>query len=751
MSDINVGINVTDTVNVDIDLGQKQTAQAGVPQVVNYVATSVEVGTVTAGDVASVTNVGTPQNAILDFVLEKGEQGEMGPAGPQGPQGEKGEKGDQGPKGDKGDQGVVGPQGPQGIQGEKGEQGDIGPIGPVGPQGEQGIQGPKGDKGDTGATGPQGPQGESAYVAGEGITIEGNVISATAQVPDKVYTEENLLAGENVTFTKVTGGGGIDEHTLACWHFDDSPYDEVSGLGIRGDTTGSYTAGVFGNAVYSLYSNKVYSALVLTDQKIANGFTVDCFVLPRTSITTSSIFSIYAGGNNNLYGISASLNLKTGEVALAHRSANLATYTVDPFGLEDKPHLALQLRGTVAEVYVEGKRVIQHDVSSILSALTGTGFLINCSNANFAMDELRISDIARYNGDFTPPTEPYKRDDAGPIGTTIDVQVPTKVSELDNDSGFITAEDLPESGGASKAIGEVFYSQSSLVTDNPGALPLWTGESVATAMYPSLTDWVTKHTELQCTAEEYESALTTYGECPKYVLSADSLRLPKLANYIKMANGIDGITQSEAGLPNITGTFSTGASYIDSTGAFTKENGTSDGGQENWARQTIHTLDASLSSEVYGKSDTVTPAHTTLYPWVTAYTSAIEASVAQAAEFQQGLSGKADSNLGNIPTNYDYVVEHITDELGNWATTWKSGRLEVGGNLSGSFAKDITFLKPFAIPPTLNLTIKSNYGSSAGYSWLTYADLTTTGFSMGSGYNATYKQAICYRAIGQGA
>ena len=100
MSDIKVGVDVANSnLNVDIDLGQKQTAQAGIPQVVKYVATTVEVGTVSKGDVPSVTNVGTPQHAILDFVM------------------------------------------PQGEKGDKGEQGDIGPIGPVGPQGEQGLQG----------------------------------------------------------------------------------------------------------------------------------------------------------------------------------------------------------------------------------------------------------------------------------------------------------------------------------------------------------------------------------------------------------------------------------------------------------------------------------------------------------------------------------------------------------------------------------------------------------------------------------
>ncbi len=37
---------------------------------------TINIGTVTTGETTSVTNVGTPSNAILNFVLEKGEQGE---------------------------------------------------------------------------------------------------------------------------------------------------------------------------------------------------------------------------------------------------------------------------------------------------------------------------------------------------------------------------------------------------------------------------------------------------------------------------------------------------------------------------------------------------------------------------------------------------------------------------------------------------------------------------------------------------
>ena len=70
-------------------------------------------------------------------------------------------------------------------------------------------------------------------------------------------------------------------------------------------------------------------------------------------------------------------------------------------------------------------------------------------------------------------------------------------------------------GGTKRSIGEVYFSQSALATDNSGALPLFTGETIASAntIYPEFYNWVLAHTGLQCTAAEYEAALSTYGEC----------------------------------------------------------------------------------------------------------------------------------------------------------------------------------------------------------------------------------------------
>ena len=290
-----------------------------------------------------------------------------------------------------------------------------------------------------------------------------------------------------------------------------------------------------------------------------------------------------------------------------------------------------------------------------------------------------------------------------------------------------SAQDAAQSAQNSRglAVGTVYYSQSSLATDNPGALPLFTGETIASAntIYPEFYNWVLAHTELQCTSAEYESALTTYGECPKYVVinstptrykwenpttgvlytlsrnpavgdlaydvtgnsswpiteassteivvptfvdnkplsyveevagTSASIRLPKLSNYIKAANPSDGIKNIEAGLPNITGYASpkkdgyAGGGLAGGAFWLTSDTASAGHGATEAGPGTRINFDASRSSAIYGKSSTVTPASTTLYPWVVAYTAAVPASTAQAAEFQQGLSGKADTNLGNI-------------------------------------------------------------------------------------------------------
>ena len=274
-----------------------------------------------------------------------------------------------------------------------------------------------------------------------------------------------------------------------------------------------------------------------------------------------------------------------------------------------------------------------------------------------------------------------------------------------------------------RPLGEVYFSQSSLATDNPGALPGWTGEYYENGktLFPDLYNFVKAHSELQVTKAQYDNAIAIYGECPKYVVDENtaqtSLRLPKYANYIKMA-GADGITQKGAGLPNITGSIDpfvdmnrnwSGALEVNNTAPFNPA-GTSGNGNGSHVM-----FDASKSNAIYGAADTVQPAHTTLYPWIFAYNSAIQASTAQAAEFTGALTGKANTDLSNVLENIDYVVESVVKPDGSWCRKYKSHWLEQGGfvNIPASGAGTVTFLKPFA---------DTNYNVSAAWKLSNHAE-----------------------------
>lgn len=134
---------------------EKLVAQA--QQAVENAAT-VEIGTVTEGDAASVTNVGTKRAARLNFVLRRGPTGATGPQGPTG---------------------ATGPQGP---------------AGPTGPTGPTGATGPAGD------TGPQGPTGAAATINGvNALNIAaGNGINATQSGSTLTLSVAGTFAGQVV-------------------------------------------------------------------------------------------------------------------------------------------------------------------------------------------------------------------------------------------------------------------------------------------------------------------------------------------------------------------------------------------------------------------------------------------------------------------------------------------------------------------------------------------------------------------------
>ena len=450
------------------------------------------------------------------------------------------------------------------------------------------------------------------------------------------YTKDNLLGGKGVSIEEeIQGAGQIDSDTMLMLHldgnFEDSSEYASSNVINSISETEVFTEAKFAQG-WKYSGSSTYNSKYYTNASLFSGIdkvTVDYITLAGSSVTTPS----YVRLNTLSTGTTSSAYIYVYGTKTIVAYVNGKSYNISLTAEEIGQYPLVSYEASEGKVvfFINGKVV---KVVEDASFKFGTGiqsFQISVANNQTSLlDEIRISKTLRYNGkDFTPLTQPYSP------------AMKTGRSLINNTAG--------------KNIGEVFYSQSNSASDNVGALPLFTGETIANAdaLYPEFFSWVSSHSELQTTAEAYESALTTYGECPKYVLSAGSLRLPKLANYIKMANTAEGITQKEAGLPNITGSVSgvrAGAWAVDGAFANTEHTSTTSQTMTNHYNQADLTisLDASKSSAVYGKSNSVTPAHTTLYPWVYAYNAAIAASTAQAAEFQNALSGKADNNLGNV-------------------------------------------------------------------------------------------------------
>ena len=181
------------------------------------------------------------------------------------------------------------------------------------------------------------------------------------------------------------------------------------------------------------------------------------------------------------------------------------------------------------------------------------------------------------------------------------------------------------------------------------------------ASFPAFYAWV----KASGLAVPMASYALVEGSCGRYGLdeSTGSVRMPTLAAGVFGASAASQYGQAvEAGLPNITGTASardssmgevtSGAFYQgpEQTGFWFYQDGSS----------SSECFDASRSSAVYGKSDTVTPSHVK-YPWViVVYNAAVPASVAEAGEFVGMLDGKADKASVEAKAGVD--LENVTAE-----------------------------------------------------------------------------------------
>lgn len=253
-----------------------------------------------------------------------------------------------------------------------------------------------------------------------------------------------------------------------------------------------------------------------------------------------------------------------------------------------------------------------------------------------------------------------------------------------------------------------------------------------------------------CSEEEYAQDLSDFGQCGKFVVSNDYVRIPTITRFIGAT-----VTLSEIGktykesLPNIKGNVgnlgNNGGAIAD--GAFRKEYNHGDVDYSN-VIGFVASFDASRSSSTYQDNAKVQPDHTK-YPYYMVIST--EGQTAEVGidinQVYEDLETRATKNLSNIPANIDYVVESWTDGI-SFYRKYKSGWLEQGG-FDERATTTTNFIKPFKYSP-LNVIMQidsTNNLTGFGTDLLSIRGTTTTNFT----HTKDTKFPFRWVAYGEGA
>lgn len=281
-------------------------------------------------------------------------------------------------------------------------------------------------------------------------------------------------------------------------------------------------------------------------------------------------------------------------------------------------------------------------------------------------------------------------------------------------------------GGASRNIGEIVISTVPLVDAGlhlaDGALI--SGSGSYAGFVTDMAGLVSTHPELFDTEANWQSSVSTYGVCGKYVYDSvnNTIRLPKIEGFIEGTTDATALGDLiRAGLPNITGSF--GCDYTNTTRLSGAMYAKSTYSGATYAISAITAtevgLNASRSSSIYGNSSTVQPQAINVFYYVVIATTTKTDIQVDIDEIATDLNGKADTDLSNLSNGLantlcttaatttssassarPAVVVRNYRSGENWFRVWSDGWIEQGGaqtnTTGGSTSYGVSLLYPFA-------------------------------------------------------
>lgn len=213
---------------------------------------------------------------------------------------------------------------------------------------------------------------------------------------------------------------GTDEHTRLLLHGED--LTDNSGYRVQVTNAGvdvSDSQSKFGGKSMYFNGNANLSALIT----VSGDLTVD-FWMYQTSDTNTALPCPFNYKNGSKRGLYLMTDTSKSYMGVSTTSANYKEVSGSKIPLNTWTHIACIRHGTTTDFYINGTLANTVTDSLTTNDTIYLGFLQDAASSTYFqgyIDEFRVSDIARWTANFTPPTEPYHVElETGEPNDTID-------------------------------------------------------------------------------------------------------------------------------------------------------------------------------------------------------------------------------------------------------------------------------------------------------------------------------------------
>lgn len=252
------------------------------------------------------------------------------------------------------------------------------------------------------------PHRVTSEQVGGGGTGGGSIVLHGTEAPS------NSLGSDGDYYIKDEIQGVADENTLLLLHGEDLEDSSMCGVTLTNNgVVTSATQSKFGGK--SLYFNG--SSNISADSSFFNvtnnTFTVECWLYSTSS--TSDRFILSGTANSSFFfGIQADNRFGVGRTGVAWDLLSSSSIQNNVWN-----HVVFSYQNGYGRLFLNGVLVGESNISQNYGMISGSANIGSQGNNYYMtgyMDELRVSGVARWASNFTPPTQPYESYTAGQPG-----------------------------------------------------------------------------------------------------------------------------------------------------------------------------------------------------------------------------------------------------------------------------------------------------------------------------------------------